>query len=146
MFTTKKTHIGAITLLVAGTICGSALTACSSSTEVSSQPVSTVTSTVTASSISALAPRPTLNDAPSPALEPVSAPQAPVKTTTSTPAKADSPSGQGSTSSEKTRALRSAESYSRTMNMSKRGIYEQLTAPYGEQFTAAEAQYAVDNL
>lgn len=32
------------------------------------------------------------------------------------------------------------------MYMSKQGIYDQLTSEYGEQFTAEEAQYAVDNL
>ena len=30
--------------------------------------------------------------------------------------------------------------------MSKQGIYDQLISEYGEQFTAEEAQYAVDNL
>lgn len=43
-------------------------------------------------------------------------------------------------------ALRSAESYSNMMHMSKQGIYDQLTSEYGEQFTAEEAQYAIDNL
>ena len=32
------------------------------------------------------------------------------------------------------------------MNMSKQGIYDQLTSEAGEKFTAEEAQYAVDNL
>ena len=32
------------------------------------------------------------------------------------------------------------------MNMSKQGIYDQLTSEAGEQFTPEEAQYAVDNL
>lgn len=43
-------------------------------------------------------------------------------------------------------ALRSAESYSEIMHMSKQGIYDQLTSEYGDQFTAEAAQYAVDNL
>lgn len=43
-------------------------------------------------------------------------------------------------------ALVKAESYSRTMHMSKRGIYEQLTSEYGEQFPAEAAQYAIDNM
>ena len=30
--------------------------------------------------------------------------------------------------------------------MSRSAIYDQLTSSYGEQFTAEEAQYAVDNL
>ncbi|MBO0450789.1 Ltp family lipoprotein [Enterococcus sp. MJM16] len=43
-------------------------------------------------------------------------------------------------------ALRKAESYSKTMHMSKAGIYDQLSSDYGEQFTPEAAQYAVDNL
>ena len=43
-------------------------------------------------------------------------------------------------------ALRKAESYSRTMHMSKRGIYEQLVSEYGENFSADAAQYAIDNM
>ncbi|MFQ8989054.1 MAG: Ltp family lipoprotein, partial [Intestinibacter sp.] len=39
-----------------------------------------------------------------------------------------------------------AKSYQDTMNMSKSAIYDQLTSEYGEQFTAEEAQYAIDNL
>ena len=30
--------------------------------------------------------------------------------------------------------------------MSKAGIYDQLVSEYGEQFTAEEAQYAIDNI
>ncbi len=43
-------------------------------------------------------------------------------------------------------ALKKAELYSKSMNMSKRGLYDQLTSEYGEKFTAEAAQYAVDNL
>ena len=43
-------------------------------------------------------------------------------------------------------ALRSAETYSDMMHMSKQGIYDQLTSEYGEKFTPEEAQYAIDNL
>ena len=32
------------------------------------------------------------------------------------------------------------------MNMSKKGIYDQLVSEYGENFSAEAAQYAVDNL
>ena len=39
-----------------------------------------------------------------------------------------------------------AETYSSTMHMSKARIYDQLTSEYGEQFTAEEAQYAVDTI
>ncbi len=42
-------------------------------------------------------------------------------------------------------ALKRAESYSKTMHMSKRGIYEQLTSDF-DKFSAEAAQYAVDNL
>lgn len=47
---------------------------------------------------------------------------------------------------EQANALKKAESYSKTMHMSKAGIYDQLVSEYGEQFAAADAQYAVDNL
>ncbi|GIP17727.1 hypothetical protein J40TS1_33690 [Paenibacillus montaniterrae] len=43
-------------------------------------------------------------------------------------------------------ALNSAESYSKTMHMSKTGIFEQLTSEYGENFSEEAAQYAIDNL
>ncbi|MQS88761.1 hypothetical protein FHL04_02880 [Lactobacillus salsicarnum] len=43
-------------------------------------------------------------------------------------------------------ALNKAQSYSDDMDMSKQGIYDQLTSEYGEQFPADAAQYAIDNL
>ena len=43
-------------------------------------------------------------------------------------------------------ALRKAESYSDMMNMSKAGIYDQLTSDAGEGFAPEAAQYAIDNL
>jgi len=43
-------------------------------------------------------------------------------------------------------ALKQAESYSKTMYMSKKGIYDQLTSNYGGQFPAEAAQYAIDNV
>jgi hypothetical protein len=43
-------------------------------------------------------------------------------------------------------ALNKAESYSSMMNMSKLGVFDQLTAEYGEQFSVEAAQYAVDNV
>ena len=49
-------------------------------------------------------------------------------------------------STEYKNALKKAESYSKTMHMSKKGIYEQLTSEYGENFPAGAAQYAIDNL
>lgn len=47
---------------------------------------------------------------------------------------------------EYTSALNKAKNYSNLMNMSKRGIYDQLTSEYGENFTSEAAQYAIDNL
>lgn len=49
-------------------------------------------------------------------------------------------------STEYKNALKKAESYSKTMHMSKKGIYDQLTSEYGEQFPADAAQYAIDNM
>ena len=43
-------------------------------------------------------------------------------------------------------ALRKAKTYSDTMNMSKAGLYDQLTSEYGEKYTAEAAQYAIDNV
>lgn len=43
-------------------------------------------------------------------------------------------------------ALKKAQSYAETMNMSDSAIYEQLISEYGEKFTPEEAQYAIDNL
>ena len=43
-------------------------------------------------------------------------------------------------------ALKKAKIYSDTMNMSKAGLYDQLTSEYGEKFSKKQAQYAIDNL
>ena len=43
-------------------------------------------------------------------------------------------------------ALKKAQSYQETISMSPSAIYDQLVSEYGEQFTAEEAQYAIDNL
>jgi hypothetical protein len=43
-------------------------------------------------------------------------------------------------------ALNKATSYSNIMHMSKRGVYDQLVSEYGEKFSAAAAQYAIDNI
>lgn len=53
--------------------------------------------------------------------------------------------GKEPTTEEKN-ALKKAESYSKTMHMSKQKIYNQLTSSYGEGFTSEAAQYAIDNL
>ncbi len=43
-------------------------------------------------------------------------------------------------------ALAKADSYANTQHMSKKGLYDQLTSEYGEQFSKEAAQYAVDNV
>ncbi|WEV56171.1 Ltp family lipoprotein [Ligilactobacillus acidipiscis] len=43
-------------------------------------------------------------------------------------------------------AMRKGQTYADTMNMSKAGIYDQLTSQDGEGFPAKAAQYAVDNI
>jgi len=43
-------------------------------------------------------------------------------------------------------ALKKAESYSSMMNMSKLGVFDQLTSEYGEQFSVEAGQFAVDNV
>ncbi|TFD76897.1 NINE protein [Cryobacterium psychrophilum] len=43
-------------------------------------------------------------------------------------------------------ALVKATSYSKNMNMSKSGLYGQLTSEYGERFSPEAAQYGVDNV
>ena len=47
---------------------------------------------------------------------------------------------------EYTSALNKATLYATTMSMSKKGVYDQLVSPAGEKFSAAAAQYAVDNV
>jgi hypothetical protein len=47
---------------------------------------------------------------------------------------------------ENVSALAKAQTYSDIMHMSKVGVYDQLTSPAGEKFSAAAAQYAVDNV
>lgn len=43
-------------------------------------------------------------------------------------------------------ALKKAETYSKTMHMSKEGVRDQLVSEYGEKFTQEEADYAINNL
>lgn len=43
-------------------------------------------------------------------------------------------------------ALAKAQTYGDTMQMSKAGIYDQLTSENGEKFSKESAQYAVDNV
>lgn len=59
--------------------------------------------------------------------------------------KADVKQDDDATKSQKA-ALNSAKNYSDIMHMSKQGIYEQLTAKEGDDFSEDDAQYAVDHL
>ncbi|MCH4172602.1 MAG: Ltp family lipoprotein [Lactobacillus sp.] len=69
------------------------------------------------------------------------------QTTSSTSSSAAaSSSSEAQVPTEFKTALIKAESYSKTMHMSKQGIYNQLTSQYGEKYSAEAAQYAVDNL
>ena len=43
-------------------------------------------------------------------------------------------------------ALKKAQIYSDMMHMSKKGLYNQLTSEYGEQYSEESAQYAIDNV
>lgn len=43
-------------------------------------------------------------------------------------------------------ALSQATSYSNTLHMSKQGVYNQLVSEYGGKFSAAAAQYGIDNV
>jgi hypothetical protein len=78
-----------------------------------------------------------------------------VVSTTTAPAASDVPASAPATPAapaapavpaEFKSALNKAQSYSDTMQMSKAGLYDQLTSQAGEQFTAAAGQYAVDNV
>lgn len=43
-------------------------------------------------------------------------------------------------------ALKKAELYSDSMDMSEKAIYEQLVSDFGEKFTTEEANYVINNL
>lgn len=43
-------------------------------------------------------------------------------------------------------ALNQADTYANQMNLSKKGLYDQLVSEYGGQFSAKAAQYAIDNV
>lgn len=57
-----------------------------------------------------------------------------------------SSSSSSHVSATKIAALKSAQTYSDTMHMSKQGIYDQLTSDAGDKFDDASAQYAVDHV
>ena len=58
----------------------------------------------------------------------------------------DAPAPKADVPADHASALTSAETYSDMMHMSKQGIFDQLTSESGDQFTADEAQYAIDNI
>ncbi len=43
-------------------------------------------------------------------------------------------------------ALNKATTYANTLHMSKQGVYDQLVSQYGEKFSIAAAQYAIENM
>lgn len=61
-------------------------------------------------------------------------------------AKAEEEAKRNSIPREYQSALIKAESYAKTMAMSKAGIYDQLVSEYGERFPKEAAQYAIDNI
>ena len=72
------------------------------------------------------------------------------KEKTQTEQKADKPAEEkkeeAKVPAEYKAALKSAESYSKIMHMSKQGIYDQLISDAGDKFPPEAAQYAIDNL
>ncbi|MHC9532599.1 Ltp family lipoprotein [Dellaglioa sp. L3N] len=60
--------------------------------------------------------------------------------------KKEAHSAKASVPAEYKSALNSADYFANTDNMSKAGLYEQLTSDAGEKFSAEAAQYAVDNV
>lgn len=61
-------------------------------------------------------------------------------------AEAEAKAKEESVPREHKSALKQAESYAETLNMSKAGIYDQLTSEYGANFPPEAAQYAIDNI
>lgn len=96
----------------------------------------TVAETTTAPTAAAESAAPTMAEtSAAPAIsEPTTAP-------TTAPAAAEK-----SVPREYAAALKTAESYAESMHMSKKGIYDQLTSEYGENFPKEAAKYAIDNI
>lgn len=72
--------------------------------------------------------------------------EAKAKADTEAKAKAEAKAKEESVPREYKSALKKAEQYAKNMQMSKAGIYDQLTSEYGEKFPAEAAQYAIDNI
>lgn len=80
------------------------------------------------------------------ASEPAAAVVTPVSEAAEDDVASDEPDTSDSVPAEYTSALREAQNYDRIMNMSKQGLFDQLTSEYGGQFSGEAAQYAVDHL
>lgn len=63
-------------------------------------------------------------------------------TTTSSSPKTETPK----VPAEYKSALAQADSYANNLHLSKQGVYDQLVSDYGGKFSAAAAQYAIDNV
>ncbi len=68
------------------------------------------------------------------------------KSTADAKAESDTPTKADTVPAEYKSALNKATTYASTMQMSKKGVYDQLVSQYGEKFSAASAQYAIDNM
>lgn len=77
---------------------------------------------------------------------------APAPTPTSTPVTAPAPpvaeveEAKDDVPREYKNALESAKNYIDIMAFSEKGLYDQLTSEYGEQYPAEAAQYAIENI
>ena len=81
------------------------------------------------------------------AIEESSSANAPkVVETTKEPQITEAPKEEDNVPKEYRNALQQAEWYAEHLYMSKQGVYNQLTSPYGENFPEDAAQYAIDNL
>lgn len=69
-----------------------------------------------------------------------------IPTPDETPEEKPEPTKETSVPAEYKSALAKADSYANDQHMSKKGLYDQLTSEYGEQFSKEAAQYAVDNV
>jgi len=78
--------------------------------------------------------------------KPVSAEDKKTNSDAENKAKDDAKAKEESVPREYKSALKKAEQYAKTMQMSKAGIYDQLTSEHGEKFPAEAAKYAMDNL
>lgn len=58
----------------------------------------------------------------------------------------EEPAAEADVPTEYRSALGKAQDYSDMMHMSKAGLFKQLTADFGEQFSKEAAQYAIDNV